>query len=220
MFRSINLGTSLLLISSKTFEDLGRALITCVSVHTEVRCNFRLCLTDKKHCDNSCYLIEFRVYAAQTQQSAGLVGTGRFAALGKRGTIDVTVPHAPSKPFPVPFMPQALCVPGSCWGPALCLPPRHSQWFSHQPAYTDQSTRNEFRTEDSGPESPLEFQKYEKIHSSISLFYFIEIKQISFKKEHENRRESSVPAKKFKQQLQPFWASLKLNIVLCDKRNL
>lgn len=68
--RSIHLGTALLLISSKTFEALGRALITCFSGHTEVRCNLRLCLPDKKHRDNYCYLTEFRVYATQTQQSA------------------------------------------------------------------------------------------------------------------------------------------------------
>lgn len=70
ILRSIRLGTALVLISSKTFEDLGRALITCFSVHTEVRCNLRRCLPDKKHRDNNCYLTEFRVYAAQTQQSA------------------------------------------------------------------------------------------------------------------------------------------------------
>lgn len=43
---------------------------------------------------------------------------------------------------------------------------------------------------------------------------------ILFKNEHKNGQKSSKPGKKFNQQLQLFWASIKMNRVLCDKRNL
>lgn len=73
-----------------------------VSAHTEVRCNFRLCLPDKKPCDSSCYLLAFRVCAARRGGQRGLAGTGRFAALRRRGTMDVAVPGAASEPSPAP----------------------------------------------------------------------------------------------------------------------
>ncbi|XP_010124718.1 PREDICTED: netrin-G1-like [Chlamydotis macqueenii] len=103
-FRSLTLT-----IPSRAFEDPGRALIACVSVHTEVRRNFRLCVPDKKHGDNSCYLAAFRACAAQTRRSAGLVGTGRFAALRRGGAVGATAPGTVPSPPPERWVPQALC---------------------------------------------------------------------------------------------------------------
>lgn len=91
----------------------------------------------------------------------GLAGTGRFAALRRRGTIDVAVPGAASEPSPEPLRPQALGMGGTCWGSAG-PPATDPQWISHQ---QDQSTGNELRTEQFGPETLLELLEHEKLHS-------------------------------------------------------
>lgn len=65
----------------------------------------------------------------------GLAGTGRFAALRRRGTIDVAVPGAASEPSPEPLRPQAWACGERAGLSGASLPHTHNG-FSHQ----DQST--------------------------------------------------------------------------------
>lgn len=109
----------------------------------------------------------------------GLVGTGRFAALRKKRQNRCNCASKPS-PWTHPCR-RHQARRGSSWGLALHRSSRYAQWFSHQHTYRDQSIRSVLRTEQSGPETLLEFQKQEELHSYISFFYAIVIKQFPLK---------------------------------------
>lgn len=68
---------------------------------------------------------------------------------------------AASEPSPEPLRPPALGVQGACWA-QQGLPATDPQWI---PQLQDQSTGNEFRAEQFGPETLSELLEHEKSHS-------------------------------------------------------
>lgn len=123
----------------------------------------------------------------------GLVGTGRFAALRKKRQNGCNCASKPS-PWTHPHRRHRACR-GSSWGLALPLPSRYPQWFSHQHTYRDQSIRSVLGTEQSGPETLSEFQKQEELHSSISFFYAIVIKQFPLEMNVETENTAPNPGR-------------------------
>lgn len=68
---------------------------------------------------------------------------------------------AGAAPEPSPEPPRAVGVQGACWA-QRGLPATEPQWIPQQ---QDQSTGNEFTTEQFGPETLSELLEHEKLHS-------------------------------------------------------